>query len=54
MGLVESGSQIGQQSLQHLLRRLLAMETNYLVAHLFGLDDRVEQGFVPSGLAQKE
>ena len=30
------------------------METNYLVAHLIGLDDYVEQGFILSGLAQKE
>ena len=54
MSLVERRAQIGQHSLQHLLRSLLTVETNYLVAHLVGLDDRVEQGFVLSGLAQKE
>ena len=54
MSLAERGAQIGQQSLQHLLRSLLAMETDYLVAHLVGLDDRIEQGLVLSGLAQKE
>jgi hypothetical protein len=36
MSLVECGAQIGQQGLQHFLRSLLAMETNYLVAHLVG------------------
>jgi hypothetical protein len=30
------------------------VETDYLVTHLVGLDDCVEQGFVLSGLAQKE
>ena len=54
MSLVERGAQIGQQSLQHLLRGLLTMEPNYLVAYLAGLDDCVEQGFVLSSLAQKE
>ena len=53
MSLVERGAQIGQQSFQHLLRSLLAMETNYLVAHVFGRDDLVEQGFVLRSLAQK-
>ena len=54
MSLAERGPQIGQQSLQHLLRSLLTMETDYLVADLVGLDDSVEQGFVLSSLAQKE
>ena len=54
MSLVKRGAEIGQQGLQHLLRSLLAMEANYLVAHFVGIEDRVEQGFVPSGLAQKE
>ena len=54
MSLVEHSAQIGQQSLQHLLRSLLTMETTYLVAHVVGLDDCVEQGFVLSSLAQKK
>ena len=54
MSLVERGAQIGQQSLQHLLRSLLTVEADNLVAHLVGIDDRIEQGFVLSSLAQKE
>ena len=53
MGPVKRGTQIGQQGLQHLLRRLLAVETNDLVAHHVGIHDGIEQGLVLSSLAQK-